>query len=154
MVALDNRRARTRPIKSPVSRVTSGTVGSQNGLTIYPETVLGVTRRPVAGGTPLSLIITGNVPDVAPLTKTVGKIASISGRYYAMDRDKRWERVKLAYEALVNDAMARTWELHVAEKMHSIRLNYYFTAFQTAQLFFTISRAKSWSFNLQQVSWL
>ena len=31
----------------------------------------------------------------------VGKIASISGRYYAMDRDKRWERVELAYNALV-----------------------------------------------------
>ncbi len=30
-----------------------------------------------------------------------GKIASISGRYYAMDRDKRWERTALAYEALV-----------------------------------------------------
>ena len=36
------------------------------------------------------------------LNKTVGKIASISGRYYAMDRDKRWERVKLAYDALVH----------------------------------------------------
>jgi 2,3-bisphosphoglycerate-independent phosphoglycerate mutase len=36
------------------------------------------------------------------LNKTVGKIATVSGRYYAMDRDKRWERVKLAYEALVN----------------------------------------------------
>jgi len=36
------------------------------------------------------------------LNKTVGKIASISGRYYAMDRDKRWERIKLAYDALVN----------------------------------------------------
>jgi len=34
--------------------------------------------------------------------KTAGKIASVSGRYYAMDRDKRWERVKLAYDALVN----------------------------------------------------
>ena len=30
----------------------------------------------------------------------VGKIATISGRYYAMDRDNRWERVKLAYDAL------------------------------------------------------
>jgi len=30
------------------------------------------------------------------------KIASITGRYYAMDRDNRWERVKLAYDALVN----------------------------------------------------
>lgn len=31
----------------------------------------------------------------------VGKIASISGRYYAMDRDNRWDRTKLAYEAMV-----------------------------------------------------
>ncbi len=31
----------------------------------------------------------------------VGRIASIMGRYYAMDRDKRWERVKLAYDAMV-----------------------------------------------------
>ncbi|MEY3350166.1 MAG: hypothetical protein RIQ50_277 [Bacteroidota bacterium] len=36
------------------------------------------------------------------LSISVGKIASICGRYYAMDRDKRWERVKLAYDALVN----------------------------------------------------
>src|SRR6478672_8779768 len=36
------------------------------------------------------------------LNQRVGKIATISGRYYAMDRDKRWERVKLAYDALVN----------------------------------------------------
>lgn len=31
----------------------------------------------------------------------IGKIASISGRYYAMDRDKRWDRVKLAFDAIV-----------------------------------------------------
>lgn len=36
------------------------------------------------------------------LLQTTGKIASITGRYYAMDRDKRWERVKLAYDAIVN----------------------------------------------------
>ena len=36
------------------------------------------------------------------LKQTVGTIASVTGRYYAMDRDKRWERVKLAYDALVN----------------------------------------------------
>lgn len=35
------------------------------------------------------------------LSKTNGKIASVVGRYYAMDRDKRWERVKLAYDLLV-----------------------------------------------------
>jgi 2,3-bisphosphoglycerate-independent phosphoglycerate mutase len=38
----------------------------------------------------------------AHLKKTSGKLASIIGRYYAMDRDKRWERVKLAYDVLVN----------------------------------------------------
>jgi len=38
----------------------------------------------------------------AHLNNSVGKIASVSGRYYAMDRDKRWERIKLAYDALVN----------------------------------------------------
>lgn len=37
----------------------------------------------------------------AHLNTSVGKIATVSGRYYAMDRDKRWERVKLAYDALV-----------------------------------------------------
>lgn len=38
----------------------------------------------------------------AHMKVTTGKIASIVGRYYAMDRDKRWERVKLAYDALVH----------------------------------------------------
>jgi 2,3-bisphosphoglycerate-independent phosphoglycerate mutase len=36
------------------------------------------------------------------LEKTTGKIATVTGRYYAMDRDKRWERIKIAYDALVN----------------------------------------------------
>lgn len=36
------------------------------------------------------------------LDETTGQIASVIGRYYAMDRDKRWERVKLAYDLLVN----------------------------------------------------
>ena len=36
------------------------------------------------------------------LDATAGAIATITGRYYAMDRDKRWERVKLAYDAMVN----------------------------------------------------
>ncbi len=38
----------------------------------------------------------------AHCAKSTGKIASIIGRYYAMDRDKRWERVKEAYDLLVN----------------------------------------------------
>ena len=36
------------------------------------------------------------------MSKTVGKIATVTGRYYAMDRDNRWERVKLAYDVIVN----------------------------------------------------
>ncbi|HEV8084950.1 MAG TPA: 2,3-bisphosphoglycerate-independent phosphoglycerate mutase [Chitinophagaceae bacterium] len=36
------------------------------------------------------------------LDKTSGKIATVTGRYYAMDRDKRWERIKIAYDALVH----------------------------------------------------
>ena len=36
------------------------------------------------------------------LKSTNSKLASITGRYFAMDRDKRWERVKKAYDALVN----------------------------------------------------
>ncbi|TCK67336.1 phosphoglycerate mutase [Winogradskyella wandonensis] len=36
------------------------------------------------------------------LEETSAKLATVTGRYYAMDRDKRWERVKIAYDALVN----------------------------------------------------
>jgi 2,3-bisphosphoglycerate-independent phosphoglycerate mutase len=35
----------------------------------------------------------------------IGRIATISGRYYAMDRDRRWDRVKLAYDVLTDDAI-------------------------------------------------
>jgi 2,3-bisphosphoglycerate-independent phosphoglycerate mutase len=42
------------------------------------------------------------------LRKTTGQIASVIGRYYAMDRDKRWERVKLAYDLLVKGVGEKT----------------------------------------------
>jgi 2,3-bisphosphoglycerate-independent phosphoglycerate mutase len=38
----------------------------------------------------------------------VGKIATVSGRYYAMDRDNRWERTQLAYDAIVNGVGVQT----------------------------------------------
>ena len=38
----------------------------------------------------------------AHMAKSTGKIASVVGRFYAMDRDKRWDRVKVAYDLLVN----------------------------------------------------
>jgi 2,3-bisphosphoglycerate-independent phosphoglycerate mutase len=45
----------------------------------------------------------GFVKDVQKhLQETVGSIATVIGRYFAMDRDKRWERVALAYNALVH----------------------------------------------------
>ena len=57
----------------------------------------------------------------AHLDQTTGKIATVSGRYYAMDRDKRWERVRLAYDALVRgkgekstDALAAIEQSYVA----------------------------------------
>ena len=46
--------------------------------------------------------------------KSSGKIASVIGRYYAMDRDKRWERVKLAYDLLVNGAGEATTDVVTA----------------------------------------
>jgi 2,3-bisphosphoglycerate-independent phosphoglycerate mutase len=55
------------------------------------------------------------------IANTSVKIASVIGRYYAMDRDKRWERVKLAYDLLVNgqgthskDAVATIQESYAA----------------------------------------
>ena len=47
------------------------------------------------------------------------KIASITGRYYAMDRDNRWERIKLAYDALVYGKGEKT-----ADIVNSIEVNY------------------------------
>ena len=45
------------------------------------------------------------------LERTGGKIASVIGRYYAMDRDNRWERVKEAYDLLVNGVGTPTQNL-------------------------------------------
>ena len=47
----------------------------------------------------------------AYIANTPVKIASVIGRYYAMDRDKRWERVKLAYDLLVNGTGTPTQDL-------------------------------------------
>ncbi len=69
----------------------------------------------------------GFIADVeANLAKSTGKIASIIGRYYAMDRDKRWERVKVAYDLLVNgegdaatdmvEAMQRSYDNGVTDE--------------------------------------
>lgn len=56
----------------------------------------------------------------------IGKIATISGRYYAMDRDKRWERTKLAYDAMVLgkgeknisslDAVQKSYDMEITDE--------------------------------------
>ncbi|MFW6323607.1 MAG: 2,3-bisphosphoglycerate-independent phosphoglycerate mutase [Desulfovibrionales bacterium] len=49
----------------------------------------------------------------------IGRIATVSGRYYAMDRDKRWERTKLAYDALVSGEGIRISDpLRAVEQAH------------------------------------
>ncbi|MDO6744420.1 2,3-bisphosphoglycerate-independent phosphoglycerate mutase [Tenacibaculum soleae] len=53
------------------------------------------------------------------MQKTTGELASITGRYYAMDRDNRWERVQLAYDALINGKGAFT-----SDASQSIQNNY------------------------------
>lgn len=53
------------------------------------------------------------------MAKTTGKLASIVGRYYAMDRDKRWERVKLAYDLLVRGVGEKT-----QDPLEAIRQSY------------------------------
>lgn len=55
----------------------------------------------------------------AHVKKTGAYIASICGRYYAMDRDKRWERVKLAYDALTQGA-----GLHTQDPLTAVQASY------------------------------
>ncbi|UAY51697.1 2,3-bisphosphoglycerate-independent phosphoglycerate mutase [Ferruginibacter albus] len=50
------------------------------------------------------------------LDKSTGAIATITGRYYAMDRDKRWERVKLAYDGMINGVGEKATDLMAAVK--------------------------------------
>ncbi|MEL6358636.1 MAG: 2,3-bisphosphoglycerate-independent phosphoglycerate mutase [Bacteroidota bacterium] len=53
----------------------------------------------------------------AHLQATTGQLASVMGRYYAMDRDQRWERIQVAYDALVHGYGTKTmdWQTAVAQ---------------------------------------
>jgi 2,3-bisphosphoglycerate-independent phosphoglycerate mutase len=67
---------------------------------------------------------TSAMKDLAELP--VDRIATVSGRYYAMDRDKRWERTQLAYDAIVNgtgvhdpdpvDAVRKSYDAEVTDE--------------------------------------
>ena len=62
------------------------------------------------------------------MDKSTGEIASVTGRYYAMDRDNRWERVKEAYDGVVNgvgtktsnviDAIKSNYEAGITDEFH------------------------------------
>ncbi|MFI5172388.1 MAG: 2,3-bisphosphoglycerate-independent phosphoglycerate mutase, partial [Chitinophagales bacterium] len=47
----------------------------------------------------------------AYLKRSIGRIASVCGRYFAMDRDKRWERIKLAYDLMVKGEGERSTDI-------------------------------------------
>ncbi|WOC39398.1 2,3-bisphosphoglycerate-independent phosphoglycerate mutase [Polaribacter sp. HL-MS24] len=53
------------------------------------------------------------------MKETTGELASVTGRYYAMDRDNRWERIKIAYDGLVNGVGTKTNDV-----IESIQENY------------------------------
>jgi len=72
-------------------------LAKRNGLTnVYVHAFLDGRDTPPTSGKAFLLELQAKLLELG-----VGKIASISGRYYAMDRDNRWERVKVAYDALV-----------------------------------------------------
>ncbi len=53
------------------------------------------------------------------MDQTTGKLATVTGRYYAMDRDKRWERVKFAYDAMIHGIGEQSRDI-----LHSIQESY------------------------------
>jgi len=87
---------------------------SDGGVHSHIDHMIAAARAIAAAGVPVALHLFGDGRDVAPksangylshleaeLPKGVC-LASFSGRYYAMDRDNRWERVALAYRAIVH----------------------------------------------------
>jgi len=64
-------------------------------MDVYVHAFLDGRDTPPASGKGFLLELEGKMKEIG-----VGKIATISGRYYAMDRDNRWERVQVAYDAL------------------------------------------------------
>lgn len=92
---------------------------SDGGVHSHLRHLEALLRLAAAKGVPADRVIVHVITDgrdtaptagaeyVAQLEQTmadagVGRIGTVSGRYYAMDRDRRWERTKLAYDAMVN----------------------------------------------------
>ena len=72
-------------------------MAKKNGLeNVYVHAFLDGRDTPPASGKDYVQQLEDKMKEIG-----VGKIASLSGRYYAMDRDNNWDRVKLAYDSLV-----------------------------------------------------
>lgn len=88
-------------------------VVSDGGVHGHIEHVLAACRMIAEAGVPVALHAVTDGRDVAPKSADGfvadvvrrlpkgARVATVSGRYYAMDRDNRWERVELAYNAMV-----------------------------------------------------
>ncbi|MCG8436183.1 MAG: 2,3-bisphosphoglycerate-independent phosphoglycerate mutase, partial [Gammaproteobacteria bacterium] len=75
-------------------------LAAQRGVTVYVHAFLDGRDMPPRSAEPSLAKMAGLLDEL-----NCGRIASIVGRYYAMDRDKRWERVSAAYE-LMTEAKA------------------------------------------------
>src|SRR3990172_8596689 len=84
-------------------------------LADYPNTLI-QTSEPAVG---LPAGQMGN-SEVGHLNIGAGRIASLVGRYYAMDRDNRWERVQRAYRAVVHGES----ELRASDPIEAVRQSY------------------------------
>lgn len=90
------------------------TMASQNGLSrVYIHAFLDGRDTPPISAVPYLAAIEDKIKALG-----TGKIASVSGRFYSMDRDKRWERVQPAYEMLVN-GHAEFTEATASEALHN-----------------------------------
>ena len=86
---------------------------SPGGVHAHQDHIVAAAREIAAAGVPVALHVITDGRDVAPKSAREqvaafeadlpesARVASVSGRYYAMDRDNRWERVTLAYDAMV-----------------------------------------------------
>ncbi|AQS87569.1 phosphoglycerate mutase [Neoasaia chiangmaiensis NBRC 101099] len=93
---------------------------SPGGVHAHQDHIAALARIVTAAGVPVALHLFSDGRDTAPksgedaIRRLVAElpkgatIATISGRYYAMDRDNRWERVRLAYDALTEGAGPKT----------------------------------------------
>jgi 2,3-bisphosphoglycerate-independent phosphoglycerate mutase len=89
-------------------------MAAKNGLSqIYIHAFLDGRDTPPISAVPYLAAVEDKIK-----TLGVGKIASVSGRFYSMDRDKRWERQQPAYEMLVN-GIGEFTEASASEALHN-----------------------------------